>query len=289
MSVGLHEVFCGPTLRLSDMKKGFVLGGSCSCPEGSVSLKNKCRECQNEYARDYQRQRYEQRKIEALSLLGGVCVDCGSDEDLQFDHVDPKTKFTEVSMMLSKYSWKRIKQELDKCVLRCPPCHSAKSNANGDNHTVEHGGGLSGKKNCPCPPCKDKKAEYMRSYNAEAIHAHPASSMNKRAPFRDVYIDIARKERELEKASFVPEGTVCKCGKTKTKRSQLCWECDALARRVAVKEYPELNVLVSMVRSSGFSAVGRELGMSDNAVRKHLKKNGVDPATIKKSRNACVL
>ncbi len=32
------------------------------------------------------------------------------------------------------------------------------------SNAVEHGGGLSGKKNCPCTPCKDRKAAYMQTY-----------------------------------------------------------------------------------------------------------------------------
>lgn len=31
---------------------------------------------------------------------------------------------------------------------------------------IEHGGGLGGKRNCPCKPCKERKAEYNKGYRA---------------------------------------------------------------------------------------------------------------------------
>lgn len=139
----------------------------CACLRGPAIADGKCRECRNEYAREYQKNRYEERRVEALALLGGVCVDCGTEDSLEFDHSDPSTKFTEVTTMLSKYSKKRLAEELAKCELRCKGCHSVKSLANGDIHSVDHGGGVSGRKNCKCRPCKNKKNEYMRGYNAE--------------------------------------------------------------------------------------------------------------------------
>jgi hypothetical protein len=139
----------------------------CACLRGPAIAYGKCRECRNEYAREYQRNRYEERRVEALALLGGVCVDCGTDIDLEFDHADPSTKFVEVTTMLSKYSKKRLLEELSKCVLRCKTCHVVKTFSNGDKPSVEHGGGVSGRRNCKCRPCKDKKNEYMREYQSE--------------------------------------------------------------------------------------------------------------------------
>lgn len=43
-------------------------------------------------ARDYDLNRYEERRNKGLKLLGGVCVKCGTTENLQFDHIDPATK-----------------------------------------------------------------------------------------------------------------------------------------------------------------------------------------------------
>src|SRR3972149_3591234 len=59
-------------------------------------------------------------------LKGSVCVDCGYSDwrALDFDHIDPATKFDSVSAMLSQ-TWKlnRIVDEVSKCAIRCPNCH----------------------------------------------------------------------------------------------------------------------------------------------------------------------
>lgn len=108
-----------------------------------------------------------QRRQEAIVKLGGECVDCGSVDKLEFDHVDPSTKeFVMADMWTRKQSL--IDSELVKCVLRCDLCHINKTN-NVDGLSIEHGGGLSGKKNCPCEPCKDRKSEYMSVYNGNRM------------------------------------------------------------------------------------------------------------------------
>lgn len=116
-------------------------------------------------------------KARALEYLGGRCRGCGTQDSLDFDHVDPATKVIEISMAIARtWSWARLKEELDKCQLLCRPCHIEKSAANNDGRIVSHGGGRSGKKNCPCGPCKSRKADYMRAYGHPARHALLAQS-----------------------------------------------------------------------------------------------------------------
>lgn len=55
---------------------------------------------------------------------GRVCVDCGTSDDLQLDHEDPKQK---VSHRIWSWSAARRAVELAKCVARCRPCHLEKS------------------------------------------------------------------------------------------------------------------------------------------------------------------
>jgi len=58
-------------------------------------------------------------------LLGhGPCIDCGSWEKLEVDHVDATTKITH-----RVWSWTaaRRNMELEKCVVRCHPCHDTKT------------------------------------------------------------------------------------------------------------------------------------------------------------------
>lgn len=45
--------------------------------------------------------------------------------------------------------------------------------------------------------------------------------------------------------------------------------------------WPELDDLIAMIKGSNFRQVARRLGISDNAVRKHLSTRGIDPKSIK--------
>jgi 5-methylcytosine-specific restriction endonuclease McrA len=101
------------------------------------------------------------RRKRALDYLGNQCVICGVTTALQFDHIDPDSKVFGIAGNLNR-KWPVLKEELDKCQLLCQQHHREKTIR---ESSVEHGGGLSGKKNCPCALCKARKAEYMKTYN----------------------------------------------------------------------------------------------------------------------------
>jgi len=114
----------------------------------------------NAYMREYMLNRYHRRRAEAMLRIGGKCVDCGTTENLEFDHVDPTTKEFEISKIWS-YSKTKLEYELEKCVLRCSFHHSQKSAI---EQSVEHGKGNTGKKNCRCELCRPLKNAYMREW-----------------------------------------------------------------------------------------------------------------------------
>lgn len=67
------------------------------------------------------------------------------------------------------------------------------------------------------------------------------------------------------------------CNREIHKNAARCKACESVRRVGKTKiEYPEIDELVLMIKSSSFSAVGRDLGCTDNAIRKHLSRNGVD-------------
>lgn len=74
----------------------------------------------------------------------------------------------------------------------------------------------------------------------------------------------------------------CECGGSKSRRSARCVSCHK--EKVLVSsgkiEWPPVVELVQMVRDSNFSQVSKKLGVSDNAIRKHLKARGVDYKTM---------
>lgn len=118
----------------------------------------------NEYMRDRYDNTYLETRIKAVEFMGGECVNCGSAESLEFDHIDPKTKKVEVSSMWDTHSWEAILDEMSKCQLLCKLCHAEKTKI---DLGVPHGGGVSGKSHCPCELCKAKKREYhnTKGYN----------------------------------------------------------------------------------------------------------------------------
>jgi 5-methylcytosine-specific restriction endonuclease McrA len=109
---------------------------------------------------DYDRERYETAKKRLIELLGGRCTECGATEDLQFDHVNRELKEFAITEKWNR-SQEELAAELAKCQLLCRPHHLEKTRR---EVGVEHGGGVSGKKNCPCRLCRSKKSEYNRNY-----------------------------------------------------------------------------------------------------------------------------
>lgn len=74
----------------------------------------------------HQRNYQEVIKLRRVQWLkeNGPCVDCGSWENLEVDHVDRSTKTHH-----SVWTWREDRRlaELKKCVVRCYSCHKKKS------------------------------------------------------------------------------------------------------------------------------------------------------------------
>jgi 5-methylcytosine-specific restriction endonuclease McrA len=118
----------------------------------------------NESMNSYMKNRWEQRRAEALEKLGGKCVRCGTSSNLEFDHILPETKkmtSARASSMNEKFFW----EEVAKCQLLCKRHHIEKTAK--EIGAVGHGEGKTGKRGCKCTPCKERKAEYMRAYRSK--------------------------------------------------------------------------------------------------------------------------
>lgn len=117
--------------------------------------------------------RYLQRRSEAIVMLGGECVQCQSTENLEFDHIDRTTKsFSIGKILLGKVD--RYLVELKKCQLLCKSCHRAKSIS---ELSVDHGGGATGKKNCYCKLCRPLKQKYMQELYLNRMTTRAGSSV----------------------------------------------------------------------------------------------------------------
>ena len=74
------------------------------------------------------RRRAAKWRLAALIKLHSGCVDCGYNEHavaLQFDHIGDDKKMNVSDMIRSDYSWITIREEIDKCEVRCANCHAA--------------------------------------------------------------------------------------------------------------------------------------------------------------------
>ena len=110
--------------------------------------------------------RYRKRIDEAIQYLGGKCVDCGSDENLEFDHKDGSAKIKNVTSMAS-YSNKTFWKEVDKCELRCHLCHNRRTilGLGRQDGQVVHGT-LASYRYCKCDVCRKVHSDYMKDYSA---------------------------------------------------------------------------------------------------------------------------
>lgn len=72
----------------------------------------------------------------------------------------------------------------------------------------------------------------------------------------------------------------CPCGKPKSKSIyKLCGECSLKNRKKKV-DWPDTDDLLVMVARQGYSATGRELGVSDNAIRKRIRSDTRNDLTM---------
>lgn len=62
---------------------------------------------------------------------------------------------------------------------------------------------------------------------------------------------------------------LCICGNTKSKKSCTCSKCYKPVTKI---EWPELDTLKEIISKSGYAQAGRLFGVSDNTIRKHIKR-----------------
>jgi 5-methylcytosine-specific restriction endonuclease McrA len=65
-------------------------------------------------------------KQKALEYKGNKCQVCGYKKysgALDFHHLDPKQKDFGIGYKGYTRSWKKVQEELDKCILVCSNCH----------------------------------------------------------------------------------------------------------------------------------------------------------------------
>ena len=117
-----------------------------------------------ERQRKYMREWIARRRTEWIAA-NGPCAKCGSTQDLEIDHVDPKSKSQHLRKHrtgTSVWSWTAARRaaELAKCQVLCGACHKVKSAAEAAAaHPLFHGThAMYTRGRCRCRPCKDAHA-----------------------------------------------------------------------------------------------------------------------------------
>jgi 5-methylcytosine-specific restriction endonuclease McrA len=118
------------------------------------------------YLRDYSRKRRETRMNEALNFLGAKCTRCGSSEKLEFDHIDPQSKLSNVTTLLHGRADK-FWAEVRKCQLLCTDCHNDKSILELGNKKAEHGSSSMYRKGCRCRACSLANSAVVRKWRSK--------------------------------------------------------------------------------------------------------------------------
>lgn len=113
--------------------------------------------------------------------LGGVCIDCGTIDDLEISHNDPAVKSFDILNQWSRVNknWDAlVLPELDKCSLRCHRCHLIYDEKRPDPLHGTHNMYLTYK--CRCDLCREAEAEYNRKrlgWNKRAPPIHGTRTM----------------------------------------------------------------------------------------------------------------
>lgn len=130
--------------------------------------------------------RKNKRKELLKELLGGQCVGCGSESNLQFDHVIPEDKSFDIAGNNIELGLERMLIELQKCQLLCIPCHKKKTIT--DVAVDEHGvPSMYSNKGCRCEKCRLSWNEYTRKHSKKYYYSHIDAERAKRREYARAY------------------------------------------------------------------------------------------------------
>ncbi len=144
-----------------------------------------------------------------------------------------------------------IDNRLGNLRLLCPNCHSQTPTYAGKNKEMG-----------PLTEDQIKQVENIRSGSElDALEINIAKQK-----------DVKIKTEESIKQKII--NSFCSCGSPKNEDSITCIECYNDKRESKIP-WPDDQKLLNMIKESNFTQVGRKLGISDNAIRKHMHRRGL--------------
>lgn len=130
--------------------------------------------------------RYNKRKFYE-SLLGGVCVNCGSDKQLEFDHVFPEDMLFRIGNHID-CSIEKVLPELQKCQLLCRSCHINKTIADSGDNLLAHGtAAMYTNHGCRCEQCRAVWSKYTRKNASKYYYKNIEQERSKRREYGSKY------------------------------------------------------------------------------------------------------
>ena len=204
-----------------------------------------------------------------LHAHGGACRACGLTEPaaaLQFHHLDPATKSFNIGAARTSKGVQALLHESRKCLLLCANCHGE----------VEAG---------------ILQVEQESSFSPDRLcELHFSFFLQDRTRVEELYKETAGSPKAMAETLGCTKETIRKAllkhgivSRRAPKEPAYCRVCEAEISRSAIHcsahqiivykaNWPADEILIEMVARMPMVAVGRALGVSDNAVRKRLKK-----------------
>lgn len=112
------------------------------------------------------RAKYADHAKRAQEFLGGRCARCGTITDLEFDHIDPRSKRANITSLL-RLSWATIAAELEKCQLLCASCHVKKTSLEWARKAT-HGTSARYDRGCRCKACASAHSAQIRRWHTKS-------------------------------------------------------------------------------------------------------------------------
>lgn len=253
-----------------------------------------------------------------IPLLKKGCYDCKKfhENAMEFDHVkgEKLVNISEIAKMRvdDKEMVSLLKEELQKCEVRCVNCHKKETYARQRinkrrtflinpnkvpekqryiyQNLVDHG----------CIDCKNKDLDVLEFDHVNGSKILSIGIMaQQNFSLKQIDEEIAKcevrcgnchrkktiararkKETTDQDPKYIPTKfeVTCSCGNKKSFNSKACNRCNKEPRI----EWPELEILIEMIKDDNFVKVGKMLGVSDNAIRKFLKARGIDPKEVRR-------
>ncbi len=116
---------------------------------------------------NFNRKEYQKNWVRARRLFflkDKVCRNCGTEKNLQLDHINRADK---ISHRIWSWSKERIISEMNKCQILCKNCHRVKTTKENSIPGIFHGTRRQYYRGCRCADCRRVEQIRMRKYRLE--------------------------------------------------------------------------------------------------------------------------